>query len=61
MWENPLSLRIKETVCIMYTGGEGGTQKKEEGVIGGHLVGGHRRVEKFFFWRLISVSFGLKC
>lgn len=29
MWENPLSLWIKETVCIMYTEGEGGTRKGE--------------------------------
>lgn len=28
MWENPLSLWIRETVCIMFMGGEGGMQKR---------------------------------
>lgn len=53
MRENPLSLWIKETVCIMYTGGEGGTQKGER------LR--RRTVSKkiyemgnVFFWKLIG-------
>lgn len=53
MWENPLSLWIKETVCIMYTGGEAGTQRGE-GVRGRTVSGEIEAVEKGF-WELISV------
>lgn len=30
MWENPLSLWIKETLCTKYMRGEGGIHKEEE-------------------------------
>lgn len=38
MWENPLSLRIKETLCTKYMRGEGGMQKEEE--VRGRTVSG---------------------
>lgn len=47
MWENPLSLWIKETVCIMFTGGEGGTQEIRQGERGrGSKLGRKTKVGK---------------